>query len=74
MKVTAVPTSTITTIEGVQARVWKATTEDGVEFMMFVVRCAVPEDADQQQFQVHLKSMPEPQQAPLSRVLSARLN
>lgn len=73
MKVTAEATPNVTVIDGVMGRVWKARTEDGVEFFMFVHRCMVPEGADQAQFQAALTEMPEPVRVDFPRAFDARL-
>ncbi len=73
MKVTAVATEQITEIDGVTARVWKGTTENGVEFIMFVARVAVHKDADPAEFERELKSIPPPRITPLAHVFDPRM-
>lgn len=71
MKVTAVPTDQISYIDGVPARVWHAETDEGVAFVMFVSRCAVPEGADQSAFQRALQEMPAPHEVSAAAALQA---
>lgn len=73
MKITAVPTEQLTELEGVPVRVWHAETEDGVRFLMFVHRVAVPEGADASAFERELETMPTPRVTRLSEVFDARL-
>jgi len=71
MKVLAEPTDQVTTVDGVPARVWNARTENGVAFVMFVARCAVPAAADQSQFQLALQEMPAPREVSAAAALQA---
>ena len=43
-----------------QARVWKGTTEGGVEFQLLVIRVAVDKDADTSQFERELEEKHAP--------------
>ena len=75
MKVTAEATDVITTIDGRPARVWKATTENGVPCLMFVARIAVPDDDarfDHAQFEAELKTMPAPREVATRDVFDMR--
>ena len=62
MKVTAEATDVITTIDGQPARIWRATTENGVPCMLFVSMIAVDRDADVSQFEAELQSVPAPRE------------
>lgn len=54
MRITAESTEKIVHVNGVLARVWEATTADGVECYLFVTRVAVKRDADNAQFEREL--------------------
>jgi hypothetical protein len=62
MKATAESTKQVVevVVNGTQvpARVWKARSERGVEFLMFVTRVAVPTGADSSQFDRELIEQP----------------
>jgi len=60
-------TDQITHLDGVPCRVWKGTTEGGVECLVFVHRVAVREDADSAEFDRELQS-----QLPPGRVVDLR--
>lgn len=54
MKLTIESTDQLTTIDGVPVRVWKGTTERGVECVVLVHRIAVHKAQDQAQFEAEL--------------------
>lgn len=58
-----------TTIDSVRVRVWKGTTEGGVECFVFVHGIAVHKDADSIAFDHELLEMLQPRLVPLSEVL-----
>ena len=63
MKLTIEATERIVQLNGVPARIWKGTTESGVEVHCFVARIAVPEEAGSDahaEFERELRSCPEP--------------
>lgn len=64
MKLIIEPTSKLVEINGVPARVWEGQTESGIAVHCFVTRVAVPNDADQSQFQRELSE----QRAPSAQV------
>jgi hypothetical protein len=55
MKITIESTLEVTTIDGVQVRKWKGTTEDGVPCFVFVHRIGVALEQDQSDFERELK-------------------
>lgn len=60
MKVTAQSTDRIVTLNGVQARIWEATTERGVPCLMAVTRIAVNNADDSSQFEQELQEQHAP--------------
>jgi hypothetical protein len=58
MKATIESTDLIVDVGGVPARVWNGRTENGVEFLAFITRLAVPEGQDCTQFESELREEP----------------
>lgn len=54
MKLTIESTTRVITVNGVPARVWEGKSEDGIPVYCAITRVAVPEGADQSQFQREL--------------------
>ena len=63
----------------VQGRLWKGTTESGIEVICVVTRIGITSDADQKQFELELKACPrtelhaKPQAIPLPLVIPLRM-
>ena len=57
MKLTIESTSEIKDIEGIQCRVWKATTPKGIECYVAIHRVIVPSDEDAAEFDAELEQM-----------------
>lgn len=60
MKLMIEATADIVTIDGVECRRWKGTTERGVECEVFVHRLAVHKDHDSSQFELELAEQMPP--------------
>lgn len=73
MRLTMESTDVITEIEGVPVRLWKATTESGVECVAYVHRIAVAPDADASEFERELRTQAPPQLRPLYLTLDPRM-
>lgn len=58
MKATIESTDQIADVNGLPARVWNGRTENGVEFLAFITRLAVPEGQDCTQFEGELRKEP----------------
>ena len=67
MKITIEATEKITTIDGVQVRLWEGVTETGTKCLVFVHRVAVHDGEDPGQFEKELE-----EQMPPGRVFSLR--
>lgn len=63
MKITLTKTAQITTINGVEARIWEGATEKGVAITAFITRIVVLADADISQFEEELKEKDCPNSA-----------
>jgi hypothetical protein len=61
MKIAIQSTSKIVEINGVPARVWEGTTENGVDITCLVTRIAVKRDADCSQFERELTEVKAPE-------------
>lgn len=48
-------TTKIVSLDGVPARVWEGTTDQGVSVHVFVTRLSVPDDQDASQFEAELE-------------------
>lgn len=71
MKIVIESTDQLTHIEGVPVRVWKGTTEGGVECIVLVHRLAVERAKDTSEFERELhEQMPPGRVVDLRRVLS----
>ena len=62
MKITIENTSEMIEVSGdhVRARVWEGETESGIRVQCLVIRLAVPEDEDQEEFARELREVAEP--------------
>lgn len=70
MKITITATHHITTLEGVEGRVWHGVTEGGVKCYVFVHAIAVAEDDDTTEFEQELEEkLPPGFVVPLEQVL-----
>ena len=54
MRITIESTEHLTTIDGVEVRLWEGVTEDGVRCKVFVHRLAVHDDDDSSRFDAEL--------------------
>jgi hypothetical protein len=73
MKITIAPTQTFSTVDGTRARIWKGTTEEGIEVLLTVTRIIVPAALDQTAFMRTLHETAPPHEArevPLSELLA----
>jgi len=70
MKITITATGVMTTMDGVPVRVWRGTTADGVDCIVFVHRIAVAKDEDASSFERDLvEQLPPAEMIPLRKVL-----
>jgi hypothetical protein len=70
MKITIVPTETLTTIDGGRCRLWEGITDRGVACKVFVCRVAVRDDQDTEEFERTLQEqLPPGRTFPLSMIL-----
>jgi hypothetical protein len=60
MKVTLTSTDKIVHLNGVPARIWQGTTENGVELHAYITRVAVVHDADATEFERDLQECEAP--------------
>lgn len=63
MKLTIESTTRVINVNGVPARVWEGTSENGTPVYLAVTRVAVPEGADQAPFQKELQTHKGPSDA-----------
>jgi hypothetical protein len=76
MKITIVPTSTITDMDGVPVRLWRGQTESGIPVMLAVHRVIVNETERQAEFEAELHATNPPEEdrrRPLGQVLAIPL-
>ena len=66
-------TEVLTQVDGVPVRVWKATTESGLECVAYVARLAVHQDADARELERELQEIPPPGVRPLWETLDPRM-
>ena len=70
MEIIITSTKTLTTIDGVPVRVWKGTTQGGINCYVFVHRLAVRPDQDSGEFDCELfQQLPPAEHVPLAEVL-----
>lgn len=70
MRITAEATGEIVTLpSGQQGRVWHATTENGVGFVMIVAQVAPPAHVDLSEFERELKRLPQAEEISLNESL-----
>jgi len=60
MRITIEPTEKLTTYNGAPARLWKGTTDGGIEVHVFVTGLAVPLTADASAFERELRETAPP--------------
>ncbi len=65
MKIQIESTDEITTLDGVPCRVWRGTTERGIDCFVFVHRIAVHKADDAAEFEAELAEMDTPSTLPL---------
>lgn len=71
MRIVMTATDVITTLDGVECRLWEGVTANGVRCKVFVHRVAVHNDDDQSQFERELQEqLPPGRHVPLRSVLS----
>jgi hypothetical protein len=66
MKMTIESTDLIGTVNGVQARIWKGTTERGVKVQVLISRIGVLAGEDEAQFKEELEQVHAPMTEPLA--------
>ena len=70
MEIIIKSTEILTTIDGVSVRVWKGTTQGGIDCYVFVHRLAVCHDQDRGEFDCELfQQLPPAEHVPLAEVL-----
>lgn len=60
MKAYVASTDRLTTVNGQRCRIWRAKSEGGVDFEMFVPLVRVLAEADQAEFERELQETPQP--------------
>ncbi|MGE0605519.1 MAG: hypothetical protein AB7O62_00225 [Pirellulales bacterium] len=73
MKMQIESTDQITTIDGAEARLWRGTTEEGIDCLVFVTRVAVRKEEDQSSFERELREQGVPAELQGPRVVDLRM-